>query len=54
MTAFVLIFFLVPELTSIIVLGWACLVGLKSIFVMPPFEEEGVYCFANVGVSLGR
>ena len=24
-----------------------------SIF-MPPFEEEGVYCFANVGQSVGR
>ena len=22
--------------------------------VMPPFEEEGVYCFANVGPSVGR
>jgi hypothetical protein len=20
---------------------------------MPPFEEEGVYCFANVGLSVG-
>ena len=22
-------------------------------FIMPPFEEEGVYCFANVGRSVG-
>jgi hypothetical protein len=21
-------------------------------FFMPPFEEEGVYCFANVGLSV--
>ena len=21
--------------------------------IMPPFEEEGVYCFANVGWSVG-
>ena len=21
---------------------------------MPPFEEEGVYCFAHVGLSVGR
>jgi hypothetical protein len=20
---------------------------------MPPFEEEGVYCYANVGLSVG-
>ena len=23
------------------------------IFIMPPFEEEGVYCFAHVGLSVG-
>ena len=23
-------------------------------FIMPPFEEEAVYCFANVGRSVGR
>jgi len=23
-------------------------------FSMPPFEEEGAYCFANVGGSVGR
>ena len=22
-------------------------------FIMPPFKEEGVYCFANVGRSVG-
>jgi hypothetical protein len=22
------------------------------IIIMPPFEEEGVYCFANVGLSV--
>jgi hypothetical protein len=21
--------------------------------IMPPFEEEGVYCFANVGLFVG-
>jgi hypothetical protein len=21
-------------------------------FIMPPFEEEGVYCFAHVGLSV--
>jgi hypothetical protein len=25
---------------------------ISAIF-MPPFEEEGVYCFANVGLSVG-
>ena len=24
------------------------------LFLMPPFEEEGVYCFANVGWLVGR
>ena len=25
-----------------------------QVIVMPPFEEEGVYCFANVGMLVGR
>ena len=25
----------------------------KTLQVMPPFEEEGVYCFANVDWSVG-
>ena len=27
--------------------------GLLSVFFMPPFKEEGVYCFANIGRSVG-
>ncbi|KAH3770246.1 hypothetical protein DPMN_171530 [Dreissena polymorpha] len=26
----------------------------KGFIFMPPFEEEGVYCFAPVGRSVGR
>jgi len=26
----------------------------SDIFFMPPFEEEGAYCFANVGRYVGR
>ena len=26
----------------------------KLVIFMPPFEEEGVYCFANVGCYVGQ
>ena len=30
------------------------ILGLSSIKMTLTFEEEGVYCFANVGLSVGR
>jgi len=26
---------------------------VERYFIMPPFEEKGVYCFAHVGLSVG-